>query len=74
LEFSNDCSSLKEAFILPSGSVYFAMRGKKNGKIVSTKLLPLMHCKKVGYFLRSGVIYLENTLKSKTTFIFSQNR
>jgi len=35
---------LKEAIILPSGSVYFAIKGKKNGKIVWTKLLPLMHC------------------------------
>jgi len=43
---------LKKVTILPSGSVYFAIRGK-NGKMVSTKLLPLMHCKKVGYFFKN---------------------
>jgi len=33
---------VKEVSILPSGSVYFAVRSKKNDKIVSAKLLPLM--------------------------------
>jgi len=59
---------LKEVIILPSGSIYCAVRGKKNGKIVSTKLLPLMHCKKVSCFLRIGLICLEKYPKLKGNF------
>jgi len=44
---------LKEVTILPSGSVYFATE-TKNGKKVSTKLLPLMHCKKWMIFQECG--------------------
>jgi len=33
---------VQEVTIFPSDSVYFAVRGKENGKIVSAKLLPLM--------------------------------
>jgi len=32
---------LNEVILLPSGSVYFAIRGKKNGKTVSAKLLAI---------------------------------
>jgi len=43
LELPNNSSSLK-------GGDYFAIRTKKNGKLVSTKIWPLMHRKQVSYF------------------------
>ena len=58
---------LKEMSILP-------LQGKNNGKIVSTKLLPLMYCKKLGYFLGIRVIYLEKYLRIKGNFCLCTNQ
>jgi len=44
---------LKEVIILISGSVYFAIRGKKEWQISLKKSLPLLHCKTVGHFFRN---------------------
>jgi len=67
LEFPNDSSSFKG-----SDSCYQAVPvlplEATNGKIVSTKLLPLMNCKKASYFLRIGAIHLEKYPKIKGTF------
>jgi len=48
-----------EVTILPSGSVYFAIRGNKEWKNGLNKAFLLMHSEKVSYLLILEVIYLE---------------
>jgi len=59
LELRNDLVHLMEVTILPSGSVYFAIRGNKEWKNGLNKAFLLMHSEKVSYLLILEVIYLE---------------
>jgi len=57
---------LKEVIILP-------LEAEMNCKIVSTKLLPLTHCRKGGYFFKNLVNLLGKYPKIRATFTFAQN-